>query len=556
MLFSSALLPVLLHVVREVIDVGLNNKNFHVFSLLTLVAVPLTFLFNVLLSYGYTYLIAKAGQKTILKLRVRLYSHLQYLSLSFFEKSRTGNLMARVTTDVTLLQTLLTTGVIDFFSNIFKLSALVIFIFVTNAALAAITLVGAPLIGLCFAKYNKRLRKVTYAAQGKFADLSVHLEETLSAMKIVQSFVRQDYEIQRFHEKNMQNYNETMRGVKIAALLSPLVQFMGVSGMILAIWFGGYFVTQGKLSTGDLVAFIGAVLMIGTPLRELVRLNNTLQQGLVGAERIFEILDVEPEVKEEKDAVEMPAIKGDVKFEKVTFSYDGKEIVLEDVDIEAHPGEVAALVGMSGAGKTTLVNLIPRFYDPQKGRVLIDGVDIRRVTLNSLREQMGIVPQETILFGGTLRENIAYGKMDATFDEIQESARQANAHDFIMMLPEKYDTVAGERGVRLSGGQRQRIAIARALLKNPRILILDEATSSLDTESETLVQEALERLMKGRTTFVIAHRLRTVRDAHRIFVIDKGKVKERGDHHELFAKKGLYHKMVRNQEMQLQETVL
>lgn len=554
MILSSVLLPVVLHFLRQIIDQGFINKNFRLFNLL-LAGVILVFIVNGFLSYGYTYLIAKAGQKTIMELRIRLYAHMQYLSLSFFEKSRVGNLMSRVTNDVGLLQILLTTGVIDFLSNIFKLSALVGFIFMTNATLATITLIGAPLIAVCLGRYNKRLRKITHAVQGKFGDLSSHLQETLSSMKVVQSFAMQDYEIQRFRVKNIENYRETMEGVKIAALLAPVIQLMGIAGMMIALWFGGYFVTIGKLTTGDLVAFMAAVFMIGTPLRELVRLNNTVQQGLVGAERIFEILDMEPEIKEEKDAADMPEIKGHVKFDGVTFSYDGKETVLEDVTIEANPGEVVALVGMSGAGKTTLVNLIPRFYDPVKGCLMIDSVDVRTVKLNSLREQMGIVPQETILFGGSIRENIAYGNMKATIEEIQEAARQANAHDFIMALPEKYDTVAGERGVRLSGGQRQRIAIARALLKNPRILILDEATSSLDSESESLVQEALERLMRGRTTFVIAHRLSTVRDADKIFVIDKGKVKECGVHQELYAKKGLYHKMVRNQEMQLQETV-
>lgn len=551
MIFSSALLPVVLHFLRQIIDEGFLNKNFRLFNLL-LVGVVLVFVVNGFLSYGYTYLIAKAGQKTIMELRIRLYAHMQYLSLSFFEKSRVGNLMSRVTNDVALLQILLTTGVIDFLSNIFKLSALVGFIFMTNATLATITLLGAPPIGLCLGRYNKLLREISHAIQEKFGNLSSHLQETLSSMKIVQSFAMQDYEIQRFREKNIESYRETMQGVKIAAILSPMIQLMGIAGMMIALWFGGYFVTIGKLTTGDLVAFMAAVFMIGTPLRELVRLNNTVQQGFVGAERVFEILDMETDVKEEKDAVEMPAIKGCVQFENVTFSYDGKEMVLEDICLEAKPGEVAALVGMSGAGKTTFVNLIPRFYDPQKGCVRIDGMDIKKVRLQSLREQLGIVPQETILFGGTMRENIAYGKINATFEEIQQSAKQANAHDFIMALPEKYDTVSGERGVRLSGGQRQRIAIARALLKNPRILILDEATSSLDSESEALVQEALERLMKGRTTFVIAHRLSTVRDADKIFVIDKGKVMEHGTHQELYAKKGLYHKMVKNQEMQLQ----
>lgn len=552
MLVSSLLQPALLHFVRRIIDEGLNKKNFPLFTQLIL-AFPLVYFFSLFLTYGYTYLVSKAGQKTIMKLRMELYAHLQYLSLSFFEKSRVGSLMSRVTQDVALLQLLLTTGIIDFLSNIFKLSALIVFIFVTSPLLALITMVGAPLIAVFIARFNRRIRRVTHAMQGKLADMLTHLEETLSSMKVIQSFARQDYEIQRFHEKNMQNYQEAMRGVKYAALLSPLVQFVGVSGMIIAIWFGGYLVTQGRLSTGDLMAFIAAVLMIGTPLRELVRWNNTLQQGMVGAERVFEILDIEPEVKEEKNAVAMPPIQGHVKFEHVTFSYDGKDVVLDDVSLEAHPSEVVALVGMSGAGKTTLVNLIPRFYDPQKGSIFIDGTDIRKVKLNSMREQMGIVPQETILFGGSIRENIAYGRMGAAFQDIEASARQANAHDFIMSFPEKYDTIVGERGVRLSGGQRQRIAIARALLRNPRILILDEATSSLDSESEQLVQEALERLMKGRTSFVIAHRLSTVYEANMIFVLSAGRIVEKGTHEELYNRKGLYHKMVKTQEMFLQE---
>jgi subfamily B ATP-binding cassette protein MsbA len=394
---------------------------------------------------------------------------------------------------------------------------------------------------------GRMIRKISREAHDALAALAALAEEALAGVRIVKSFAREPYETQRYSDGLERLFAIALRRVRARSILGPLIGLLAFSAIAVVLWFGSREVIAGRLTTGQLVSFLLYTMMIASPLGAFTALYSQLQQALGASERVFELLDTPPEMRDAPDAVALPPITGQVRFEEVSFDYGDSEQtreVLQRVSLAVEPGQVAALVGPSGAGKTTLVNLIPRFYDPTQGRILVDGYDIRRVQMRSLREQIGIVPQETALFSGSVQDNIAYGKLDATQEEIEAAARAANAHDFILALPEGYATLVGERGVKLSGGQRQRIAIARALLKNPRILILDEATSSLDSESELAVQEALERLMRDRTTFVIAHRLSTIINADWIIVLAGGQIVEQGPHAELLAQEGgLYRRM-------------
>lgn len=547
LLLSSFVYPVLLTVVKHLMDVTLPKKdaqsNLMIFFLMIGISI-----FFALVTFIHTYLISYVGQKVIVDLRAKLYSHLQFLSLSFFEKRKTGQIMSRITNDVNVLQSLVTSGIIDFLTSILTIIVLIIYIFILNWKLTLITLVGLPLIAFSFGSFSKKIRKVSGQIQSKIADITDILQETLSSIKIIKSFTREKYEIERFDKKNIESFKTTMKGIRYGAILTPLIQLIGFLGLAFAFYIGGSEVINDRLSTGGLITFLAAVGLLAQPVRNLTRINALIQHSIACGERIFEILDIKQEVKEKEDARDIPEIKGLVEFKNVYFSYDGINNVLEEINIKAQPGEIIALVGHSGAGKTTIANLIPRLYDPVKGRILIDGVDIKDVKLNSLRKQIGVVPQDVILFGGSIEENIAYGRENATKEEIIEAAKFANAHDFIISFSEGYETIVGEKGVRLSGGERQRISIARAILKNPRILILDEATSSLDSVSETLIQEALQRLMKSRTTFIIAHRLSTIKMADKIIVLEKGRIKEIGTHEELFKKGKDYFNLYKKEE--------
>jgi subfamily B ATP-binding cassette protein MsbA len=391
---------------------------------------------------------------------------------------------------------------------------------------------------------GRQIRRAATDVQDNLAEASAVLEESVSGIRIVKSFAREAYELSRFEAKVEATFAAALRRVKISAVLAPIIGLMAFLSITITLWFGSYQVILGRLSPGELVAYLIYTLLVAGPIAAFSGLYGQFQSALGATQRLFEFLDVQPDIADKPDAYPLPEIIGQVRFEAVSFEYESSLPVLHDVSLTARPGQVVALVGPSGAGKTTLVNLIPRFYDITAGQITIDGHDIRQVTSLSLRQQIGIVPQEAMLFSDTIRENIRYGQLEASQSDIEAAAQAANAHDFILKMPDGYDTRVGERGIKLSGGQRQRIAIARAILKNPRILILDEATSSLDSESEQLVQEALERLMKSRTTFVIAHRLSTITQADWIVVLDEGRIVEQGSHLELLGRAdGLYRKL-------------
>ncbi|MGQ9489668.1 MAG: ABC transporter ATP-binding protein [Anaerolineae bacterium] len=534
-------------VIRFVVDSALVEASLQLLNQVTLLLFAL-FLIQAVLGFGQAYLLGWVGERVVADLRTSLYSHLQGMPLRFFAATRTGELLSRLGSDVTTIQDAVTTTLLSLLSNLIMFTGGVMIIFIMAWRLTLIMLAVVPLAMIGITVLGRWVRRYSRQVQDALADVSAMAEEALAGVRIVKSFAREPYEIGHYHDGVERLFGIAIKRVRLGAILGPIIGLLAFSTIALVLWVGSREVIAGRLTPGQLVSFLLYTMMIASPIASFTSLYTQFQRALGASERVFQLLDTPPEMVDAPNAVELPPIRGEVRFQGVCFDYgDSAEarVVLRDINLVAHPGQVVALVGPSGAGKTTLVNLIPRFYDPNCGRILIDGYDIRHVKLRSLREQIGIVPQETALFSGSVGENIRYGKLDATQQEIEAAARAANAHDFILDLPEGYNTLVGERGVKLSGGQRQRIAIARALLKDPRILILDEATSSLDTESEQAVQEALERLMRDRTTFVIAHRLSTITNADWIAVLDAGRIVEQGTHAELLARPdGLYRKMV------------
>lgn len=539
MILASATNVVVPWLIKDVIDKVLTDKDLFTLNLIVL-GILVLFFFRGLFFYGQTYLMNYIGQKVIIDIREALYRHLQRLSLSFYDRRKTGTVMSNMTNDVGALQTAIVDNLVSLVSESVVLIGSLVSMFMLHWKLTLLTLTIVPIVLITTDFFGKRLRSAGHEVQGRIADITALLQETISGIRIIRSFNREGYEINRFVEQNNQNFRAVMRTSKLLSLLTPVVEFLAAIAITAIIWYGGMSVINGVITAGALIAFLIYAINLANPVKRISNVYGNIQKSLAASDRVFEILDTEPEIKEKKEAISLPPIQGHVSFEKVGFSYDGKNIALQDFTLNVQSGKMIALVGPSGAGKSTIINLLPRFYDTTEGRILIDGIDIRDVTFSSLRNQIALVPQETMLFNASIRDNILYGRLDATDEEIIEAAKAANAHEFIMNLPAQYDTLVGERGSSLSGGQRQRIAIARAILKNPRILLLDEATSALDTESEKVVQSALDRLMKGRTTFAVAHRLSTIQNADTIVVINKGKIEEMGTHQELLEQEGLY----------------
>ena len=527
-------------------EVSTGEKGLESLSWIALSMILVYFLKGVT-NYGQTYLTSYVAQKAVRDIRADLYAHLQSLSLSFYNKNKTGEMISRLTNDVGILENAIVNGAIGVFYQSIVLIAGIFYLVYLNARLSLLLLVMLPVITVIMKNFNIKIRQVSRRVQIKIADISDVIQETLSAVRVVKSFGREEYEYQRFQMENEENFRARIKNAQYDAILSPFIEFIAAIAFTAILWYGGYEVYNGRMNPAALITYFTILLAIAQPLRSLSKLSTTIQQALAASERIFETIDIHVHIEEKEDAEVLAEVQGKVSFEDVSFAYKEGEEVLKDINLEVEPGEVVALVGPSGAGKTTLVDLIFRFYDPIEGSIYIDDKDIRELKLASLRKHIGIVPQENVLFSGTIRDNIAYGDLSATDEEIIAAAKAANAHDFIMNFPDQYDTIVGERGVGLSGGQRQRIAIARAILKDPEILILDEATSALDAESEALVQNALEKLMVNRTTFIIAHRLSTIKNADTIVVLDKGRIVEMGDHDSLMSKRGIYCKLYQGQ---------
>ncbi len=504
-----------------------------------LIEVLALFLIRAAANFGSDYLQAYISQKITLDLRSELNERLQNQSLAFFNRTSTGVMMSRVINDVGLISTGGLNSLFSVFGDGTSLIAVLATAFYLDWKLALLAFIVFPAAVLPVSAFSKRMRRMTRDAQKQLSGLNVLLQETYQGNRVVKAFGMEDYERGRFHRELRRLFRISMRVSRIKAATGPIIEVMGAVAIVGVIWWGATSVIAGHRTYGNFGAFIAAMLIIYKPFQGLTKTNNSIQQGLAAAERVFEMMDAPVEVSESPDAIELPAGNHTISLEQVSFRY-GDEWVLRNVSLQVGAGEVVALVGMSGGGKSTIADLIPRFYDVQAGRVAIDGIDVRRLKIDSLRAQIGVVTQQTFLFNDTVRANIAYGSMERPLEDAIEAARAANAHDFIMRLPDGYNTVVGEMGVRISGGERQRLAIARALLKNAPILILDEATSSLDSDAERQVQEALERLMRNRTTLVIAHRLSTVRSADRIAVVVHGQIVEHGRHDELIARGGEY----------------
>jgi len=494
-------------------------------------------------TYCEAYLLSYMGQRIVMDIRNQLYEHLQRLSLSFFLRQRTGNLISRLTNDVMLLQNAIRVVPRDTIRQGFTVFFLVFIIFYLNWVWALIAIVLFPLLVIPLASFGKKLRKVSMQGQEKMADIYSILQERISGVKLIKSFCMEEEEVKRLRIENRNFFNIIMRSMRVISMQSPIMEFIATIGIVGILILGGYQVISGRTTPGTFFAFIGALSAMYKPIKGFATVNHEIQQALAASERIFWILDTQEFIIEKAQAEKLTPFRSDIKFERVSFFYEEGDTILKDIQMKIERGEIVALVGPSGGGKTTLVNLLMRFYDPTSGEILIDGKDIKDVGVKSLRDQISIVTQEVILFNDTVRNNIAYGVPGASWEQIVFASKTANAHDFINSLPLKYDTIIGEHGVKLSGGQRQRLAIARAILKNPAILILDEATSSLDTESEKLVQDALDRLMQDRTSIVIAHRLSTVKNVNRILVLDKGEIIEEGSHKELKKAGGVYGKL-------------
>ncbi|MFZ1763168.1 MAG: ABC transporter ATP-binding protein [Nitrospira sp.] len=494
-----------------------------------------------LCSMGHSYLTAWVSQRVMADFRTHLFAHLQTLSVNFFSKRRTGELMSRLMNDVTVIQNVVTDTPIDAAKQVVTFIGGAGFLFAMNWQLCLLILVLLPLLVVVAKLFGRRLRAHSTTIQDQTASVSTLVEEVIAGIRVVKSFVQTKREEQRFVTQVQTAMELSLRRATIMAWFVPTITFVTFASAAAVLWYGGRQVIDGTVSPGDLFAFVlFAGILIG-PFGSAARVFAQIKEAQGAMQRVFEILDTYAEIADAPGAVDLPPIRGHVRAEHISFAYDPRQPILSDLSFEAKPGELIAIVGPTGSGKTTIMNLLHRFYDPTAGRLTVDGHDVKDVRLDSLYRQIALVPQDTILFGGPIRDNIRYGREDASEEEMIAASKAAHAHEFIVGFPDGYQTIVGEKGINLSGGQRQRVAIARAILKNPRILLLDEATSALDTESERLVQEALERLMVNRTTFVVAHRLSTIQRADRILVLNKGKIVEEGTHAALLEQRGLYH---------------
>lgn len=529
--------------VRPVLDGIFISKDEFLLTVLPIVILGVA-VFKAGFSYGQSYLMNYVGNHVIADVREELFLQLMRLPAGYHDANTSGRLMSRVINDVNLMAGAVAGVLKDLFQQGLTFVAMMGIIFYQNWKLAAVSLVVVPMSFYTVTQMGRRLRKLATRGQERIGDMASALQEALTGIRVVKTFGREEAEGARFQHSNRAYLRATMKGVQVSSLVSSHMEVIGVLGVAMIIWYGGYLVIDGEMTPGAFFSFLAAMFMAYTPIRRLAGANNTIQQALSAAERVFGVLDLENERDRDRGLRELSPITRSLEFRGVTFQYDGTEQpALRDINLSMSAGEVVALVGSSGSGKTTLANLVPRFYEPTRGMILLDGQNTREGTLKSLRRQIGIVSQDTVLFDETVRNNIAYGKLDAAEHELVEAAQAAYAHDFIQRLPDGYDTVIGENGVKLSGGERQRLAIARAILRDPPILILDEATSSLDSESERIVQLALSNLMRNRTTLVIAHRLSTVQNADRIIVLDRGRIVETGSHEELLRNGGRYQRL-------------
>ncbi len=539
MLLTSGLIALQTYLIKPILDKVIMGQDMKLGILIP----PALVLVSILKGaswYARDYFMGYVGQKVVNDIRDRLYTHVTSLSFSYFTKTPTGVIISRIINDVNLVQGALTRAPASLVQGLFTMATLTVYIFYLNWKLATFSVIVLPFAGLAFSRFSRRFRRASTQMQEQIGELTMHLHETISGVRIVKAFGMEEYESRRFASRNRELFNSLMRSIKTSALSHPTMETISMVGTSFVILYALYAIIVWKIMTvGDFFSFLGALVFFYRPLKEMNGINNVVQDGVAAAKRLFEVLDTQPEIRDSKGASRVSPDFKTIAFRNVSFKYED-DYVLNDIGLSVSAGETIAIVGKSGGGKTTLVNLIPRFYDVTDGALLIDGLDIRNATIESLRACTAIVTQQTILFNDTVRNNIAYGITARSLDDVVRAARAAHAEDFIRALPKGYDTVIGESGVKLSGGQRQRIAIARAILKDAPILILDEATSSLDTESEREVQNALDVLMKGRTSFVIAHRLSTIMNADRIIVLKGGRIVEQGRHDELLGRGGEY----------------
>ena len=537
-------------VVRYLLDAAFIDKSR---AVLDRIAVGLVVLFTIqaLLNYAQTYLLSAVGERVVAGLRQELFGRLLMMPPGFFAERRTGELTSRLTTDIGLLQGVLSHQIAEFSRQMLALVGGIILLTLMQPRLTLTALAVVPLVVGSALFFGRRLRRMTTSVQDKVADATASAEEAFSQIRTVQSFVQEPAERRRYAERIGESVRAALVRAQIRGVFFGVLTFSTFVGIVIVLWQGGLLVLEGQLTPGELVQFLLYTITIAAAIGALASFFSSYQEAVGAAQRVFEILETEPVIKDPPAPVALPSpARGRVLFDKVSFRYSPNTSAawtLQEIDLSCSPGEVIALVGPSGAGKTTLVSLLPRFWDPDRGRILVDGVDIRSLRLAELRSAIAIVPQDPALFSGTIRENIAYARPGASMQDVEAAARAAHAHEFVERLPERYETVVGERGIKLSGGQRQRVAIARAILKDPLILILDEATSSLDTESERLIEDALSRLLVGRTTLIIAHRLSTVRRADRLVVLDRGRIVEEGNHSELLELGGLYARLYQRQ---------